>query len=485
MLEIRIIPTQLTHHQHIKEHKAARRKSLKPSVISAFQPPLPDRALRSISQCKHASPMQHDTSFVCNFSLWLYKICMTRTRDELAAEAAPPVKAPLWTRDYILSCTANMMMGLAFFELVPVLPLYLTENLKVSSGWLGWIMSIYVVAAILTRPWFAQKVDSGDRKKIYITVYVLLALSFSGYAVASTALLVFLTRFIQGLIWGGMTTAGPTMAVDIIPPSRRGEGLGFFGMTMTLGMCLGPVIGLQVYQQYGFEIITWSSLVLCLAGAGIASLVHAPKRPVQEAVVETPKKVLDRLVLRVGIPLAVNVMMASFSYGVVAVYSALYGTMYGFQYAGLFYALMGCGMLISRFMVGKQIDRGRVAELSVISLAILTISFAALAFLPQESIYYGAAILIGFGFGIFIPTFQTMKLNMADRGHRGAVNSTFFTAFDIGVGAGMFCGGKIYACLNLNWAFGIGALLNLLAIVYFYSISLNHYRRNKLGVDSD
>lgn len=169
---------------------------------------------------------------------------MTRTRDELAAETAPPVKVPLWTRGYVLACCANLMMGLAFFELVPVLPLYLTGQLQVSSGWLGWIMSIYVLAAIISRPWFAHRVDTGDRKKIYITVYILLALSFSGYAVAATALAFFLTRFVQGLIWGGMTTSGPTMAVDIIPPSRRGEGLGFFGMTMTLGMCLGPVIGL-------------------------------------------------------------------------------------------------------------------------------------------------------------------------------------------------------------------------------------------------
>lgn len=87
-----------------------------------------------------------------------------------------------------------------------------------------------------------------------------------------------------------MTTSGPTMAVDIIPPARRGEGLGFFGMTMTLGMCLGPVIGLQVYQQYGFYVITWSSLLLCLAGAGIASLIRVPGSPVQEPVYETPKR---------------------------------------------------------------------------------------------------------------------------------------------------------------------------------------------------
>ncbi|MDH3069004.1 MFS transporter [Akkermansia sp. N21169] len=410
---------------------------------------------------------------------------MFRTKDLLVVTSLPEEKVPLWTRDYILACCSNLMMGLAFFELVPVLPLYLTGTLRVSSGWLGWIMSIYVVAAIISRPWFAQKVDTGDRKRIYIVVYILLALSFSGYAVATTALFVLLTRFVQGLIWGGMTTSGPTLAVDIIPPSRRGEGLGFFGMTMTLGMCLGPVIGLEFYQKNGFEFITWTSLVLCLCGAGIASLIRAPRAPRQEAVRETPGSVLDRLVLRVGIPLAVNVMMASFSYGVVAVYSALYGKMYGFRYAGLFYALMGAGMLISRFIVGRQIDRGRVAELSVISLSILTFSFASLALFPLEGIYYASAILIGFGFGIFIPTFQTMKLNMADRGHRGAVNSTFFTAFDIGVGAGMFFGGKIFAWLSLNWAFGVGAMLNLLAIVYFYRISLDHYRRNKLGVDSE
>lgn len=105
---------------------------------------------------------------------------MTRTRDELAAETAPSVKAPLWTRDYILACCANLMTGLAFYELVPVLPLYLTGQLQVSSGWLGWIMSIYVLAAIISRPWFAHRVDTGDRKKIYITVYIMLALSFQG-----------------------------------------------------------------------------------------------------------------------------------------------------------------------------------------------------------------------------------------------------------------------------------------------------------------
>lgn len=93
---------------------------------------------------------------------------MNRTRDELAAAAIPSVKVPLWTRDYMLACCANLMMGLAFFELVPVLPLYLTGQLQVSSGWLGWIMSIYVLAAILSRPWFAHRVDSGDRKRFML-----------------------------------------------------------------------------------------------------------------------------------------------------------------------------------------------------------------------------------------------------------------------------------------------------------------------------
>lgn len=90
---------------------------------------------------------------------------MNRTRDELAAAAIPPVKVPLWTRDYMLACCANLMMGLAFFELVPVLPLYLTGQLQVSSGWLGWIMSIYVLAAILSRPWFAHRVVPETAKR--------------------------------------------------------------------------------------------------------------------------------------------------------------------------------------------------------------------------------------------------------------------------------------------------------------------------------
>ncbi len=400
----------------------------------------------------------------------------------MSEDTAP--EKPLWTRSYILACLANMMMGLAFYQMIPVLPLYLTETIKAPGGMLGLIMSVYVVAAILARPWVASKVDSGDRKKVYLVVYLLFALSFSGYAIAQTAALVLVMRIVQGLIWGGMTTSGPTLAADIIPAERRGEGLGFYGMTMTLGMCLGPVIGLKIFEASSFTAITWSSLVLGMIGIVFAFFIQAPRVPVSEPVVETPRSVFDRLILRVGIPLAINVVMASFSYGIVAVYSAMYGKEYGFKYAGMFYALMGLGMLVSRFVVGRQIDRGRVAELSVISLSILALSFGALALFPIAPVYYLSAVFIGAGFGIFIPTFQTMKLNMATRGHRGAVNSTFFTAFDLGVGAGMFFGGKIYAMLNLNWAFGIGALFNVAAIVYFYRISLDHYRKNKLGVDS-
>lgn len=395
-----------------------------------------------------------------------------------------PTQPPLWTKSYLFGCGANLMMGLAFYQIIPVLPIYLKETVKVPGAMLGLIMSVYVIAAILARPYAAHFVDRGDRKKIYIICFSLLALSFAGYAIASTALLMLIVRIIQGFIWGGMTTAGPTLAADIIPDSRRGEGLGFYGMTMTLGMCLGPVIGLNLYEVFSFEYLTLFSMVLAFIGVALGSFIKAPKVPVNEPVIESPKGVLDRLVLRVGIPLAINVVMASFSYGIVAVYSAMYGLQYGFKYAGMFYALMGVGMFVSRFIVGKQIDRGRVAELSVISLSILSLSFGALAIFPFEPIYYGAAVLIGGGFGVFIPTFQTMKLNMASKGHRGAANSTFFTAFDIGIGLGMFMGGKIYALLSLNWAFGIGALLNAAAIAYFYIVSRDHYRKNKLGIDS-
>ena len=392
---------------------------------------------------------------------------------------------PLWTKSYLFGCAANLMMGLAFYEIIPVLPLYLRDTLHVPGAFLGFIMSVYVIAAIVARPWIAPLVDRGDRKKIYMICFILLALSFSGYAMAATGTMILVVRIVQGLIWGGMTTAGPTLAADIIPDVRRGEGLGFYGMTMTLGMCLGPVIGLQLFESHSFAFLTLFSMGLALVGVAFGACIRAPKMPVNEAVIESPKGVLDRLVLRVGIPLAINVMMASFSYGIVAVYSAMYGVKYGFKYAGMFYALMGIGMFVSRFIVGRQIDRGRVAELSVISLSILALSFGALALLPLEPVYYGAAVLIGGGFGIFIPTFQTMKLNMASRGHRGAANSTFFTAFDLGIGAGRFLGGKIYALLSLNWAFGIGALFNLAAIAYFYMVSHDHYRRNKLGIDSD
>ena len=371
-------------------------------------------------------------------------------------------------------------MGLAFYQLMPIMPLYLVDTIHVQGSWLGLIMSIYVLSAILSRPGVAHLLDTKNRKTIYIICFILLSVVFLGYLVALTALSIFLLRFLHGLIWGGITASGPTLATDLIPAQRRGEGLGYFGVALTLSMCVGPILGVFIYDLYSFDTLVYLSFGLTALGALVAGFIRLPQNaPKQSPVVESPKGVIDRLILRVGIPSAINVILAAFSYGVVIVYAVLLGKQNAYPYSQFFFVFMGVGTLLSRFLSGKHIDRGRIAELSVISLLILAASMGVLALFNSVYSYFSAAFFLGIGFGIFVPTFQMMKLNMASKGRAGAANSTFFTAYDMGIGLGMLAGGKIYALLNIHWTFGIAALCNLVALLYFYTITHSHYKKHK------
>lgn len=372
-------------------------------------------------------------------------------------------------------------MGLSFYAVASIMPLYLVEKMQVNGMWMGLIMSSYVIAAIVSRPYVGHLLDNGNKKYIYLVIFALFALAYFGYIWLATAVGLLVVRIVHGLIWGGMTTAGSTFVAGMLSPQNRGSGLGYYGVSLTLAMCLGPIVGLSLYNSFGLDMICLLSVGLCLIGmVSLFPIKYDREDVAQELSIETPPTdFLDKMVLKIGIPLAINVTLVSVSYGVILVYAAIYGKQLGASNPGYFFILMGLGTIASRFGSGKYIDRGRVPELSVISIGILTLSFALLALIPNVYVFYACSFSMGVGFGVFVPTFQTMGLNIAGRHRTGAANSTFFTAYDFGIGVGMIMGGQIAGLLNINWAFGISAVLNALAIVYYYMISHHHYKRYK------
>ena len=154
----------------------------------------------------------------------------------------------LWSKTFVLVGITNFLLFFAFYELLPILPLYILEKFHTGATVSGIIISLYTIGALFCRPFAGFLVDSFSRKPLYLVMYFFFASMFIGYVAAGTLFLLGLFRFLHGICFGIASTAGNTIAIDVLPSSRRGEGIGYFGVTTNLAFATGPMTGMFLYE---------------------------------------------------------------------------------------------------------------------------------------------------------------------------------------------------------------------------------------------
>lgn len=125
-------------------------------------------------------------------------------------------------------------MNFSFYILMPTMPVYLVEVLGISTANVGIALSSYTIGLLCVRPFSGFLVDCFSRKPLYLFAFFVFAFMFGGYLIATTMLTIMAVRFVQGGFMGLTSVAGNTIAIDVIPSSRRGEGMGFYGLTINL-----------------------------------------------------------------------------------------------------------------------------------------------------------------------------------------------------------------------------------------------------------
>ncbi len=385
-------------------------------------------------------------------------------------------KDTLWTSSFINACIANFMMSFSYYMLTATLPFYLTGRFNANKTITGIILSCYVISALAVRPFSGYMVDSFQRKKLYMLSFTGFVALYFGYLLAAALLYVTIVRVLHGIMWAAVTTSANTLSIDIMPPERRGEGIGWYGLTVNLAMAIGPVAGLFLYEHYPFELIFYAAIISGVFGVAAAYFIKTPKKA---KTIRQPVS-LDRLIMIKGVPVAINLMLVTISYGMVISFAAMYGKELNIANAGLFFILLAIGIGSSRVFSGRLIDRGWIHWASLTGIGILGASFILFTFARSGLLYYTSALLIGLGYGILIPAFMSMFIGMARHNQLGTANSMYFTSFDIGIGLGMIAAGKIAAVYNFSAAFGFSAMLNILAVFFYLGISKGSYNKNRL-----
>lgn len=393
----------------------------------------------------------------------------------------------LWTRDYVFVCIAAFMMSFSFFILVPTLPLYLAETFHISKSLVGVVLSCYVIAVLSVRPLTGYVADTFPRKKVYIIAYAIFVATFLGYFAITASLAMFiLLRVFHGFSFGMLTTAGNTLVIDVMPSSRRGEGLGYYGVTNNLAMAFGPMAGLFIIDSGNYMLLFATSLVTGIVGLTLGSLVRVPKRELPKG---DFKLSADRFFLKEGIRACIAFFLLAIPYGMTTSYIALYALDSGItQSSGLFFTVMAAGLIASRLHSGKRVDRGYITETIRMGICIAflgAVGEAALGGVASLSVtagyvlYFVTAFLFGYGYGTMFPAYNTLFINLAPNSRRATANATYLTGWDVGIGCGMLLGGYI-SQWGYSYCYMMGAMLIIIALVFFVRSVTPHFHKHKV-----
>ena len=383
----------------------------------------------------------------------------------------------LWSREFVLVGITNFLLFFSFYELLPILPLYIFEKFQAGAAISGVIISLYTIGALFCRPFAGFLVDSFPRKPLYLLMYLVFSAMFIGYAAAGTLFVLGVIRFLHGVGFGIASTAGSTIVIDVLPSSRRGEGIGYFGVTTNLAFATGPMTGMFLYEAYGANPVIALSVILCVIGLILIFPIRTKAKPIKK---DTAPISLDRFFLTRAIPQFVNMLFIGFAYGPLTNYVALYAEQNHLSGSGFFYALIAIGLITSRLLTGKLIDRGYLTRLVAIGLSSVTAAYFLFSLIPNQIVFLTAAFLIGAGLGLVFPGYQTMCVNLARHDQRGTATSTYLTGWDLGIGIGILVGGPLAEAFSYSTMFLFCAALLLVSAVFFVKKTAPHYLKNRL-----
>lgn len=378
----------------------------------------------------------------------------------------------LWTKDFTLITLANLLMAVAFYFMVPILPVFLSDRFAATESQIGLVLSFYTIAALLIRPFAGYALDAIGRYSIYVISLLLFSTIFFGYVWATSILFVLILRFIHGLTWGSMSSAGSTIAVDLVPLKRRGEGIGIFGLSMTIAMAIGPLIAIAITGDSSYKRLFYSAAGFSFLGLVLALFVRIPKiTPVKK------KFKITSLIEKKALPVSLNVFLVSIPYGGIISFIALYGRSIDIDSSGLFFLLIAIGITISRVLSGKSFDRFGPKRICILGLVLLIAGLFMLALNQSYFGYHLSALILGLGFGIIMATFQAIANHKIKADKRGAANSTYLTFFDSGIGFGMLLVGYLIQVMNYSGAFMLCGIIEMLALIVFLFYTIPKFEK--------
>jgi predicted MFS family arabinose efflux permease len=375
----------------------------------------------------------------------------------------------LWTKDFILFTISNAFLFSGFHIFLPTLPIYVLNQGGTSTD-VGLLSAIFVFCAILIR-FFT---DYGIRKwgkKYYLYIGCILCLIAAiSYILATSVPRLLSLRVFHGLGFGIATTLYATIVSDILPTSRRGEGIGYFGLGTTLAMAIAPGLGVWIVDNFSFNNLFIVAMISQIIALVCMSFCSIPDDRTATSHNQENSSFIDKLLERRLLFQAFLTVLFGICIGGVLNFIALLAKEAHIANAGYFFLICTLCIFLSRLVTGRIFDKKGPAWVILPGTILFLLGFVVLAQSKSMTSFLTASALYGFGYGTIFPAIQTWMFNLVPASKRSAASATFYNMVDIGNGIGSVALGVLAGKLgyaSIYWCSSIIMGIFLISYIWF------------------
>jgi len=382
-------------------------------------------------------------------------------------------KEKLWTKDFINITTISFFIFLAFYILIAVLPLYLVDTLHAGTDKVGLMITLFLLAAILVRPLAGKWVGKGSQKKILVYSTIGFFIATMLYPFATNIGVLLILRVFHGIIFGILTTVKGTICAEIIPKSKRGEGISYFSMAMGLAMVFGPYIGLHFVNINAYNTAFIICMVISVINVVLALFIKVPVN-IEQLNMKSKKSgfSLNDIFDKKATPFALSTFILACAYSGISAFLSLYAKDLGMvKAASSFFIIYAIFVLVSRPFTGKWSDKFGARVILYPCLILFALGMLMLSNVHSSTMILMAGAVIGVGYGSITPILQTQTISSVEPHRVGIANSLFFNSMDAGMALGAYVLGMIADANGYRSIYIVGMVLIIVAGIQYYVLT--------------
>ncbi len=376
----------------------------------------------------------------------------------------------LWTKDFVIVSSINFFITLIFYLLMVTLAIYAVNELDASTSEAGLISGIFIIGTLIGRLFIGRFIDSIGRKKTLFIGLIFFTLTTLLYFVDLGIGFLLVNRLIHGMAMGMASTATGTIVAQIIPATRKGEGIGYYSMSATLATAIGPFIGLFMAQNTSFQVIFSFCLALGVISLITAFFLYVPALKVTAKVTESKGFKLSNFIEPKALPISIITLLLAFCYSSVLSFISFYAIEIDLvNTASFFFVVYAVAVLLSRPFSGPLMDRKGSNFIMYPAFIIFGVGLLLLSMTTNSFTLLAAGFLIGLGFGNMQSSSQAIAVKLTPPHRMGMATSTFFIMLDAGLGFGPYILGFIIPITGYSTLYVIlGVLVILTSVLYYF-----------------